>query len=254
MDKAGNEYWDQVWTTTGKKAIDEDYIMKQYSQYFERIFEGKNTIGMKLLEVGCANSLWLPYFSQKYGFEVHGVDYSEVGCDQERKLLNEYGVEGHIHCCDLFHAPLELAESFDVVVSFGLVEHFEDTSACVSALARFLKPEGTMITSIPNMKGIVGTIQKLVNRPVYNIHVPLNQDDLHISHISSGLKPVETIYFINSNFGVCNLQGIQKSLKWVIKKVLIGILSRISMFLWKVDKWVKPSEKLSPYIICVAVK
>lgn len=34
----------------------------------------------KLMEMGCGSSIWLPYFFKKFGYKVHGIDYSRLGC------------------------------------------------------------------------------------------------------------------------------------------------------------------------------
>jgi len=41
----------------------------------------------------------------------------------------------------------------------------------VSALAAFLHPTGYLITIVPNMYGLIGLLQKLVDPSVYRVHV-----------------------------------------------------------------------------------
>jgi 2-polyprenyl-3-methyl-5-hydroxy-6-metoxy-1,4-benzoquinol methylase len=53
-----------------------------------------------------------------------------------------------------------MVSAFDVVISFGLVEHFEDTDACLKAINKFLAPKGLLITFIPNMVGFTGFLTK----------------------------------------------------------------------------------------------
>jgi len=64
----------------------------------------------------------------------------------------------HIVCGELFGPPPWMQEMFDIVMSWGVIEHFEDTAGCLQACSRFLKPGGTMITVIPNMCGIPGLL------------------------------------------------------------------------------------------------
>jgi 2-polyprenyl-3-methyl-5-hydroxy-6-metoxy-1,4-benzoquinol methylase len=49
-----------------------------------------------------------------------------------------------------------MVAAFDVVISFGLIEHFEDTDACLKAISQFIAPQGLLITFIPNMEGFPG--------------------------------------------------------------------------------------------------
>jgi hypothetical protein len=158
----------------------------------------------------------------------------------------------------LFDAPESLRESFDVVFSAGLAEHFTQTADCIRSLANFLKPQGLMITSIPNLTGICGTIQKIVNRPVFDVHVPLDKNALATAHERAGLQLIACEYFMSTNFGVVNLHGLPpKSINVFAKRALLALLTRFSYAVWIVEKLfrpVPPNRFTSPYLICVARK
>lgn len=234
------------------------YVNRRFQEFFRGIFYGVETREMKLIEIGCARSVWLPYFAKEFGFNVCGIDYSEIGCTQEEQILTRAGVQGEVVCVDFFSPPESMLGEFDVVVSFGVVEHYEDTAACIEAFAKFLKPNGTLITSIPNLVGLIGSIQKTLNRPVYDIHVPLDSGGLADAHRASGLEVVSCDYFIGVNFGVCNLNGIQTgSTEWYVKKVLLSLLACLSLIVLFIEDKVgnfKVNKVTSPYINCVARK
>ena len=91
-------------------------------------------------KLAAAVLVWLPYFRQVLGWRAAGVDYSPSGCALARRVLDRAGVDVPVHYCDLF-APLpDLVETFDAVVSFGVVEHFVPTSRVIGALAQFIRP------------------------------------------------------------------------------------------------------------------
>ena len=125
--------------------------------------------------------MWLPYFAKEFAFEVYGIDYSEIGCQQAKQILEYEGVNGKIVCADFFSPPGSMLKAFDVVVSFGVLEHFEDTTACIAAFSKFLKPGGLLITNIPNLCGLNGLIQKMINRSIFDIHVPLDKKSRTLS-------------------------------------------------------------------------
>jgi SAM-dependent methyltransferase len=151
-----------------------------------------------------------------------------------------------------------MEEAFDVVVSFGLIEHFEDTVSIVRAASRFLKPGGMLITNIPNMTGLIGHLQKILNKPVYDVHKLLDQQMLKTSHECAGLEVIECEYFLACNFGVCGLDGVRTITPvGFLKKALVGGLSRMSMLIATIEDRVGefPAGKfVSPYINCVARK
>ena len=90
---------------------------------------------MELLEVGCGNSIWLPYFAKQFGFLVSGLDYSEEGCRTSREMLAEAGVRGMIRCADVFARPDDMRNRYDVIVSVGVVEHFQEPSVCLGGFS-----------------------------------------------------------------------------------------------------------------------
>ena len=258
-------YWDEAWRKTplpkglnprlGKAT---NSVSRRFHEQFQKILSGTDTKGKRLLEVGCARSIWLPYFEKEFGFEVYGIDYSELGCRQALKMLRDDGANGRVLCADFFSAPCFKSAPFDVVVSFGLVEHFQDTAACIAALSRFLKPGGIMITNIPNMVGAVGFIQRMVNRPVYELHVPIDKELFLRAHASSGLEVIDCDYFLFINSGVCNLNGISRnSIGWFLKNALLTVLAQVSLGVWIVESKIGPLRStrfLSPYILCSARK
>jgi 2-polyprenyl-3-methyl-5-hydroxy-6-metoxy-1,4-benzoquinol methylase len=261
--KAPREYWDSQWQEGElPAAIDprnhslKNELPLKMDAFFRQEFaaEDNSRNEAKLLEVGCARSAWLPYFSKEFGFQVAGIDYSAAGCDQARCILAKEGVPGQVTLADIFNPPAHLLNHFNYVVSFGVVEHFEFTDECVKSCGAFLVPGGTMLTVIPNMHGIVGCLQKWLVREVYDVHVPLDREGLRRAHEGGGQRVVSCEYFCFSNFGVLNLTKIRQSFAglWFSR-----ILNAISAFTWILERMGLrlPANRLtSPYIICVSTK
>lgn len=265
IDKAGKDYWNNSWsenqisdTINPRRMGLNNYVNKCFHKYFHQVFSGMEMNGVKLLEIGCARSAWLPYFAKEFGFKVTGLDYSEIGCQQAMQILSNEGVQGEVICADFSRPPKSMLEGFDVVVSFGVIEHFQDTVACIDAFSKFLKPNGIMITNIPNMVGLIGLIEKFMNRHVFEMHLLLDRDSLRGAHEISGLEVLDCNYFIFTNFSVCNLNGItSSSIEWHLKKIFLVILVRFSMIIWLVEDRVgsfKPNKVTSAYINCTAHK
>jgi len=200
-DKAGVEYWNDVWGDESlplpidpSKTSLRSFVYRRFHQFFTALFSERDTRLMSLLEIGCARSAWLPYFHKQFGASVSGLDYSERGCEQERHVLALAGVRGEVVCADLFAPPAAFRQGFDVVVTFGVVEHFEDTARCIAAVGEYLKPGGIAITVVPNIGGMIGAVQKALNRPVYDMHVALTPDTLKDAHLRAGLTPTRSEY------------------------------------------------------------
>jgi SAM-dependent methyltransferase len=264
MDRAGKAYWDDVWQARTPPAAAVDPASRRLGNrfnqrlhaFFQHTFRTVPTQGRALLEIGCAQSAWLPYFARAFGFVVSGLDYSEIGCALERDVLRAAGVSGDIVCADFFEPPPALRSQFDVVCSFGVAEHFEDTAAALRAFAAYLRPGGLMITLIPNLTGLVGRLTKLFNRPVYDRHVPLTAADLGNAHVAANLSVLRCEYFLSVGFGVANLNGLDPySVSTRTKRLALRTLERMSVLVWVAeDRLVRlPSTRAwSPFAVCVA--
>ena len=260
-DRAGKAYWDELWSRQagtrqrrGGAAPLDNHVDIGFARLLRNVI-GKKPRGSSVLEVGCADSPWLPYFANDLGMVVTGIDYSERGCEQARRRLAEAGAVGRVVCADAFSPPSDLLGAFDVVASFGVVEHFDDTAACIRAFARFLADGGTMITVVPNLCGAIGLVQRLVNPRVYDLHVALTPGALASAHARAGLDHVRCGYFLTTNFGVNNVNGLDPAKPSTrAKSVLLRGLVALSQTVWLVERHAAlPATKaLSPYVVCVA--
>ncbi len=260
MDKAGREYWDQQYqqvSVSGSVNLQNqglnNYANQRVHELFRGILAGVDTKGRTLLEIGCGNSAWLPYFAKEYGFHVSGIDYSPQGCRHIRSHLAMEGIDGEIVCGNFFDPPQRLKGAFDVVVSLGVVEHFVKTGECLRACAEFLKPGGLMITLIPNMTGLIGMLQKLANRPVYDTHVPLDRIQLAAAH-ESGMELVWCRYFMFLNLCILNLGDPERSIGAAIGARLASWVTKGTWIMGRIMPLPPPNRLTAPYVVAVARK
>lgn len=265
-DRAGEAYWDSVWQEPElPRPFDSrdnslrNHSRIQFHRFFSRIFQDRQTSARRLIEIGCARSLLLPYFGQIHGLQVVGLDYSPLGCDLARRLLESAGLEPEIYCSNLFDPPENLLGSFDFVFTNGVVEHFSDTSGVFKALARLSRPGGTLITIIPNMRGLTGLLQRVVNKSVYRVHVPLGVNDLTLAQRNARLDVKECEYFQNLNLGVVNMGSAHEHFPTALLRKLVRLSLDLSTAgFWTFERLnlvrLKPTQYRSPYVVSVAQK
>lgn len=257
-DKAGQDYWNDSWTRSALPPPAQvhgtelrHHALRAFHEIYRSVLQGLAP-GARLLEIGCGQSTWLPYFATEFGLSVSGLDYSPAGCARAKELLTRERVSGEVVCADLFAPPPDWADRFDVVFTNGVIEHFRDTDAVVRAVATYVRPGGKIITSIPNMRGSVGRLQKWLAPEVFDIHVPLSLADLRRSHTRAGLRVTHCRYVLSSNFGVVNVGG-----RGGWQRLLAAALGRLSMAGWWLERTgvsLPTSQLVSPYLICVAEK
>jgi SAM-dependent methyltransferase len=97
----------------------------------------------RALEVGCGRGSMGAFFAEA-GFETHLLDSSVTALDIARRNFDADALPGQVVCGDGLQLPYEDG-SFDVVVSIGLLEHFEDIGPPVAEQLRVLRPGGVFL-------------------------------------------------------------------------------------------------------------
>lgn len=99
--------------------------------------------GGRALEVGCGRGSMAGYFAHA-GFETHLLDSSPeaIACAERNFAADR--MPAHFHVGDALALPFSDG-SFDVVVSIGLLEHFEDIRRPVTEQLRVLRPGGVFL-------------------------------------------------------------------------------------------------------------
>jgi SAM-dependent methyltransferase len=241
QDKAGETYWTSFWNQLPmpepvnlKDLSLKNYGIRKLNNFYSHTLTPSPS--QKLLELGCGNSVFLSYFHKEFGYDVYGLDYSELGCKQTERVLARDNVKGTIVQGDIFNPPSELIGQFDVVCSFGVLEHFEDSTSTIKAFSRFLKPGGTLITTVPYLKGATGLLQKIMNKPVYDIHVIMDREDLKGFIKYAGLNLTYCEYHLPISFGVTLEQSGDHKVSFLpFKKLILKSLQVLSKVFWFID-------------------
>ena len=249
----------KFWNESYEKRKGASYPnLSRYMYHFEldRIFKRCLTAGnnKNLIELGCGASIWLPYFSKTFGYNVFGIDYSEKGCELAKFNLKKNGVEGEIICEDFLTKKVkELEGRFDIIVSMGVVEHFEDPEKIIRQLAVYLKTGGKIVTVVPNLKGVIGVIQKMVNEKVYAIHKVFGLDELVHYHRNGGINVTSSSYFDFMDLSMINMSNLSAKLQ---KNVLrtITLINFSILWLSKIFNISISNQKLCSYMVVVACK
>ena len=137
--------------------------------------------GDRYIEIGCAPGKLLAWVASTLHARAEGLDYSDSGVLQCRRLFNALNLDIALHHEDLFNSTLRDA-SFDVVASFGFIEHFADPAPAIYQHLRLLRPGGKALIAIPNYAGVYGRLQKWCDPENLAAH---NVDIMHLGALRS---------------------------------------------------------------------
>ncbi len=253
MDLAGQQYWEKTWKD--RKVIGainlKNYTQSRFDFIFNQYLPLKE--GLRLIEAGCAQSSWLPYFNLRFHYEISGIDYSETGCEKAKQNLLNYNVQGTILCRNFFDKNRDLQQGYNIVFSRGVIEHFEKPEIVLKKFYNFLKTDSMIVTIIPNMAGLMGKLQKMVNKPVYDLHIPMNLNELKDFHSKAGFKEIFSSYICSVGTEVVNYP-VDGGLKIKVLRKLLKWLSKGAWSVFKLFNYHPESLTLSPYIIFIGRK
>lgn len=112
--------------------------------------------GGRLLDVGTARGDFLAVMRDR-GWDVVGVEPAEAGNPHELEIHRGAFPED----CDLPDA------SFDVITAWAVFEHLHDPAGAFDACARMLRPGGSLIVQVPNIRSPQGRWNEDVPRHLY---------------------------------------------------------------------------------------
>ncbi|RZK58553.1 MAG: methyltransferase domain-containing protein [Pedobacter sp.] len=153
----------------------------------------------------------------------------------------------HIIETDLF--KYEPEQQYDLVLSCGLIEHFNDTADIINRHIAFVKPGGTLFITLPNFNAVNGWFQKNFDKDNYDKHNINCMNPALLANIckDAGLEVVQSRFF--GGFSVWLENEKQKSAGVRLLKKSIWIAGKVFSRIFRFD-----SKQLSPYIILEARK
>lgn len=236
----GQDYWN-----TGYAGLVLEY--RPDTLEFRDLFEKYLKPGGHCFEVGCYPGNYLIYLAKTFGYTASGIDATPYVKNRMIKHFEEQQVTvGNIFYEDFLSFRTE--QTYDVVCSFGFVEHFSNFEQVIERHVRLVKPSGTLIISCPNFRGLQHLFHKLVD-PVNLSHHVLAAMDLRAWKAILEKNNMEIVfqgYYRTADFWVES----PRTEYWA--GVLEAYIKRLAR---KMDRKVKyPNRWVSPYMVSFSRK
>lgn len=247
VDLAKVGYWEKMWKQT--HSVREVSRLSYYDFRMSKLLSSLVGPGSRVIEIGCGGSRWIGFLDRVLKCETWGIDYSAEGLAiTERSNAGSPSV--HLIAGDFFDESLLPRNYFDLVFSGGFIEHFTDPAVVTRRIGQILRPGGRVLTLTPNLVGIYKNIQRLVDREIFEKHVPMDRASLDAAHITANLVPVRP-----ADFGGCFAPGVVNY--GVRKRFLLPPIKLIQQLVcWSLNilHLDHESRMASPYILGVYQK
>lgn len=157
-------FWEDYWSSANHPAREPKGFI-----YFDEVAPylpaGPD---ISFLEIGCAPGRILAEFCSRLDYEAHGLDFAAPAEEIEEYLRAEGVRVGNVQKADFL--TWDPQRQYDVVASFGFVEHFTDAEAVVDRHFRLAKPGGTVVITLPNFARGQKVLNQVFNSEILRYH------------------------------------------------------------------------------------
>ncbi len=217
MSLAKQEYWNSIYkdcVITGEKT--NSPLVKWILKFLPILPKGS------CIEIGVFPGNFIEIFG-RLGYEISGIDLTPRVIE-----LNDYFKSKGYHVGEFRQEDfLSLNKSplFDIVCSFGFIEHFEDYESMILMHGELLKEKGVLIITTPNFRGKIQ----------YYLHKWLDNENLLRHNVNSmcpenwaalleknGFDVIESGYLGSFEFGT----EIQKRnyLQKIVRRIIMRLI------------------------------
>jgi len=136
------EHWDKGYKNLAFKYNEDNILFKDI---FYKYLKPNGTC----FEVGCYPGGYLIYLGKNFNYCVSGIDKTPLTKERLPFYMKSENVSvGHFFNEDFL--SFNPSEKYDVVFSFGFIEHFKDLDAIIEKHINLVKPTGILIIACPN--------------------------------------------------------------------------------------------------------
>jgi SAM-dependent methyltransferase len=163
INLASQEYWDEAYGKLDFQVAPRDHVVREW---FETFIPGGDG---RCLEIGCFPGQFLACLGE-LGYQLNGLDLIPAVETALPQWLKSRGYRvGRFYMEDFLN--FDPGDTFDIVSSFGFLEHFTHWEDVLLRHIRLVKEGGYLIVSAPNFRGgFQRFFQSVFNRESYKRH------------------------------------------------------------------------------------
>ncbi|MDH5720418.1 MAG: class I SAM-dependent methyltransferase [Spirochaetia bacterium] len=182
MKLTDKEFWKASWKKYGiTDWVDEEqeFVPEWHNVLYKTLLEYK---GKDYFEIGCFPGRYLNYFYKMYGMKINGIEF--LAFNKKKSAFK-------IYTGDFlqFHSK----KKYDLVCSFGFVEHFKDFPFIIKKHIDIVNPNGIVLIVIPNfVHGLRFFIRRKLDKELFQIHF---QNSMNIKILKNELSKLANIDF-----------------------------------------------------------
>lgn len=170
-DLTTEAFWNDYWSTL-KLPISVDLNFKNDRVIAEEILKAiPANRPLTAIEIGCAPGKWLSFLAKELHCQVTGIEYLKPAAEKTIENLKIQNITNYnVIAGDFFNHQIK--ETFDVVVSLGFIEHFDNYDKVLEDQLKLVSKGGYLVMGIPRFIGINYYLQKCIDFFIKNKLIP----------------------------------------------------------------------------------
>lgn len=160
--KSPIDEWDYRTSKVRPKKIDTVPFAKELEAVLPH---SKN---LKCLEVGAIPGSFLVYLHKTFGYSITGIDFSK-NTNKFDETMNINSIKKYEFINGDFF-KYKFRHKFDVVCSFGFIEHFDDVKNVVDRHCELVADHGYLVLEVPNFRYLQYLYHFVFDRENLRIH------------------------------------------------------------------------------------
>ncbi len=236
---ASPQYWDSIWERIQPKYSTDLAFRDLFDRYLRR--------GGTCFEVGCYPGSFLAYLCKTFDYEANGIDTTPFVVTRLPEFLRSCGIQiGELVQGDFLEHRFN--RRYDVVCSFGFLEHFTDYPMIIRKHAEIVNDGGTLILTCPNFTGAQHLLRGLLDPEDLQRHVLRSMDFKAWTSILSDARMNILFQGYYQTFGFWTSYQSEDSARGQIARLMAAMSTGI-------NKYVNiPNSVTSPLMISISRK
>jgi ubiquinone/menaquinone biosynthesis C-methylase UbiE len=124
----------------------DDIYFNENNRFNIHLFHFGDCKGKTVLEIGFGAGAAVRRYARS-GARIYAVDLAEISVQRAHKSLQLFNLKGNLLQSDAAFLPFR-GDSFDYVLSFGVLHHLPSTEAGIQEVHRVLKPGGKALIAL----------------------------------------------------------------------------------------------------------
>lgn len=164
------DYWVDYYSQSSEDKRIIEKTCGHYDAIWQKMIASASQKSESIVEIGAFPGRYLAYLAATYNLRPTGIDFNPDG-EKVARTMQVMGVKDFDYVVGDFLKTKPTGQ-YDLVISNGFIEHFDDFNKVMDLHVPYLKPGGSMVIMVPNkryFRYLYGLFMDYQNLTIHNL-------------------------------------------------------------------------------------